>query len=84
MNKYNQHVIIWIKYKLVSKALLWSTTLAIILLGLAGGLAELSNVPVYNLQVLEQFKQNANRHAFKNKEHLSRPHGFGTKMSFVY
>ena len=34
------------KYKLVLKTLLWSTTLAILLLGLAGGLAELSNVPV--------------------------------------
>ena len=68
------------------KALLWSTstTLAIILLGLGGGLAELSNVPVCILQVLEQFKQNANSCAFKNKQHLSQPHGFGTKMSFVY
>ena len=77
-------MIIWIKYKFVFKALRWPTKLAIILLGLAGELAELSNVSLSNLHVLEQFKHNANSHAFKNTQHVSQPHGFGTKISFVY
>ena len=52
-------------------ALLGSTTLAAILLGLAGGLAELSNIPACNLQVLGQVKQNANSRAGMSSMGLS-------------